>query len=198
VIHNDVCEPIMHEGTNITKYTSGRRATLVLLGFLLFTLLVPIFALIEEDGVRRMSEQFARNRLVFSVGVAFWLVFSTIMAAAMRANYLIVITCGPQVCRYRLPHVTAWDFFRRPFALRTGEIAYSMIRGVETRREAIKWGRTCSAVCLIVRDQPLRTFVRGAVGDHQWVEAFARDIASRANATLVDRGTVSSMFTPWR
>jgi hypothetical protein len=103
------------------------------------------------------------------------------MAAAMRANYLMVITCDPQVCRYRLPHVTAWDFFRRPFALRTGEIAYSMIRGVETRREAINWGHTCSAVCLIVRDQPLRTFVRGAVGDHQWVEAIARDIASRAH-----------------
>ena len=76
--------------------------------------------------------------------------------------------------------MAAWDFFRRLFALRTGEIAYSMIRSVEKRREAIKWGQTCIAVCLIVRDQPLRTFVRGGVGDHQWLEAFARDIASRA------------------
>src|SRR5262245_180750 len=93
------------------------------------------------------------------------------MIAAVRANYLMVITCGEQACSYRLPQVTAWDFFRRPFALRSGEIPYPMIIGVEKRREAIKWGQTCTAVCLIIRDEPLRTFVRGAVGDHQWVEA---------------------------
>jgi hypothetical protein len=188
----------MHKATDITRYRSGRRTTLILLAFVLFTFLVPIFALIEEDGLRHMSEEFARNRLAFALGVLFWLMFLTIMIAAARANYLLVITCDPRACSYRLPHVSAWDFFRRPFALRTGEIPYSMITGVATRREAIKWRQSCSAVCLIFRDQPLRTFVRGGVGDHQWVEAFARDIAARAHVPLVDRGTVPSMWVPWR
>jgi hypothetical protein len=130
----------------------------------------------------RVSEQFARgNWLAFALGGVFWLIFLTMMIAAVRANYLMVIACGPKVCRYRLPHVSAWDFLRRPFALRTGEISYSMIEGVEKRRETIRRGRSnCSAVCLAVRDQPLRTFVRSGVSDHEWVEAFARDIAARA------------------
>jgi hypothetical protein len=188
----------MDAATGNTRYTSSRRTTVVLAAALLLTFVAPFLLLIDEDGIRRVSEEFARNRLAFALGGAFWLVFLTIMIAAVRANYLMVITCCPQACRYRLPHVTAWDFCRRPFALRSGEIPYSMIIGVEKRREAIKWGQTCSAVCLIVRDQPLRTFVRGGVGDHGWVEAFARDVAARAHVSLIDRGTVPSMFAPWR
>jgi hypothetical protein len=185
--------------TSITRYTSSRRTSLVLAAALLFTLVAPFLVLIDEDGVRRFSEEFARNRLGFVLGGVFWLVFLAIMIAGVRLNYLMVITCGPEACRYRLPHASTWDFFRRPFALRTGEIPYSMISGVEKRRESLrKWGLTCSAVCLIVRDQPLRTFVRGGVGDHQWVEAFARDIAARAHVPLVDRGTAPSMWAPWR
>jgi hypothetical protein len=182
-----------------TTYTSSRRTTLVLLGFLLFTLVVPFLPLIDEGGALRYSEEFARNPAGFVACGIFWLVFSTIMVAAARANYLMVITCGPQGCRYRLPQTTTWDFFRRPFALRTGEIPYSSITGVEKRREKLrKWGLTCSAVCLIVRDQPLRTFVRGGVEDHHWVEAFARDIAARAHVSVVDRGTAPSIWEPWR
>jgi hypothetical protein len=185
--------------TGATRYTSSRRTTVVLAAVLLLTLVAPFLVLIDEDGVRHVSQEFARNRLGFAAGGVFWLVFLTIVIAGVRANYLMVITCGPQACRYRLPpHVTVWDFFRRPFALCTGEIPYSMIRAVEKRREAIKWGQTCTAVRLIVRDQPLPMFVRGGVGDHQWVEAFARDIAARAGVSLVDRGTVPSMWAPWR
>lgn len=182
-----------------TRYTSSRRTTLVLVGFLLLTLLVPSFALIDEDNVRRTSDLFARdNWLALALGSAFWLLFLAMMIAGVRATYLMVIECGSELCRYRLPHVNAWDFLRRPFALRTGEMPYSMIAGVEKRRETIRWGATCSAVCLAIRDQPLRTFVRSGVGDHEWVDAFARDIAARAHVSLVDRGTVSSMFAPWR
>jgi hypothetical protein len=189
----------MDAAIDTTTYTSSRRTTVVLGAALLFTLVAPFLVLIDADGVRRMSDEFARNWLGVVLGGVFWLVFSTIMIAAVRANHLIVFTCGPQAFTYRLqPHVTAWDFFRRPFALRTGEILYSMISGVEKRREAIKWGLTCTAVCLIVRDQPLPMFVRGGVGDHQWAEALARDIASRAHVSLVDRGKVQSISTPWR
>jgi hypothetical protein len=185
--------------TGTTRYTSSRRTTVVLAAVLLFTLVAPFLVLIDEDGVRRISEEFARNRLGFAAGGIFWLVLLTIIIAGVRANYLMVITCGPEACRYRLPHVSTEDFFRRPFALRTGEIPYSMISGVEKRREKLrKRGLTCSAVCLIIRDQPLRTFVRGGVGDHQWVETFARDIAARAHVPLVDRGTAPSMWAPWR
>jgi hypothetical protein len=181
-----------------TTYTSSRHTTLVLAGFLLLTLVAPFLVLFDEDGLRRISAEFARNRLAFALGGVFWLVFLTVMIAGVRTNYLMVISCGPEACRYRLPHVSMWEFVARPFALRSGEIPYSMIIGVERRREAVRWGQTCCAVCLIVRDQPLRTFVRGGVGDHQWVETFARDIAARAHVSLVDRGTVPSVFTPWR
>jgi hypothetical protein len=182
-----------------TKYTSGRCTNLVLVGFLLLTLLVPILAVLVEDNFTRFSEELARNPSAFALGGVFWLLFLTMMIAAVRASYLTEIECTPEVCRFRLPHVNAWDFFRRPFALRTGEIPYSMISGVEKRRERLrKWGLTCSAVCLIIRGQPLRTFVRGGVGDHAWIEAIARDVAARAHVSLVDRGTAPSMWAPWR
>jgi len=194
----DYCEAIMHTATGTKRYTSSRRTTLVLVGFLLVTLLVPILAVFVEDNFTRFSEELARNPTAFALGGVFLLLFLTIMIAAVRANHLMLITCCPEACRYRLPQVTTWDFFRRPFALRTGKISYSIITGVEKRRELIKWGLTCTAVCLIVRDQPLQTFVRGGVGDHQWVESFARDIAARANVSLVNRGIVRSMWVDWR
>jgi len=181
-----------------TRYRSSRRTTLVLAGFLLFALAVPFLILIDEDGPARIRAELARDRFVFVASVVFWLVFAAIMIAAVRASHLMAIECGPEVCRYRLPQATTWDFFRRPFALRTGEIPYSMIIGVEKRRELIKWGQTCTAVCLVVRDRPLHTFVRGGVRDDQWVEEFARDIAARAHVSLVDRGTASAMWVPWR
>src|SRR5438046_2022256 len=115
------CEATVHPATGTTRYTSTRRTTVVLTASLLLTLVAPFLILIDEDGARRISEEFARNRLAFALGGVFWLVFLTIMVAAVRANYLSVITCGPEVCRYRLPHVTVWEFFTRPFALRTGE-----------------------------------------------------------------------------
>jgi hypothetical protein len=49
----------MHTVAGTTRYTSSRRTTLVLVGFLLLTLLVPSFALIDEDNVRRTSDLFA-------------------------------------------------------------------------------------------------------------------------------------------
>jgi hypothetical protein len=185
-------------GPDTTKYTSSRRTSLIMAVATLFTLAVPFLVLLDEDGASRYSEQFARSPVGSIAGGIFWLVFSAIMVAAPRANGLMQITCGPKACTYKLPQVTAWDFFKQPFALRAGEIPYSLISGVEKRREKLrKWGLTCSAVCLMVRDQPPRTFVRGGVGDHQWVEAFARDIAARANVALVDRGTASSIWAPW-
>jgi hypothetical protein len=188
----------MDAATATTTYTSSRRTTRVLAAVLLFTLVVPLLVLIDEDGPRRISEEFARYPKRSALAGAFWSLFLTIVIAGVRANYLMTITCDLQACRYRLPHITAWEFFRRPFALRSGKIPYAMISGVEKRREGIKWGQTCSAVCLIVDDQPVRTFVRGGVGDHEWVEDFARDISARARVILVDRGTVSSMWAPWR
>jgi hypothetical protein len=142
----------MDPAVGTTTYTSSRRTTLVLAAALLFTLAVPLLPFIDEDGARRISEDFARHPLAFVLGTGFWLAFAAIMIAAFRANYLMLITCGPQSCRYRLPHVKAWDFFRRPFALRTGEIPYSMISGVEKRREKLrKWGQTCLRfACLLV------------------------------------------------
>jgi hypothetical protein len=164
---------------------------------LLLTLALPLIILIDGNRAR-ISDELARGTwLTIVAAAAFWLLLLTLMRAAVRAAYLMHITCGSETCSYRLPHVDLWEFIVRPFALCTGELSYSMIAGVEKRREAIRWGQACFAVRLIVAGQPPSTFVRAGVGDHQWVEAFARDIAARAQVSLVDRGLVRSMFAPW-
>ena len=65
-----------------TTYTSSRRTTLVLTAALLFTLALPFLPFIDEDGARRISEDFARHPIAFVLGTGFWLVFAAIMIAA--------------------------------------------------------------------------------------------------------------------
>jgi hypothetical protein len=130
-----------------------------------------------------------------ALGGTFCAAMIGLVAVSLRAAASSFIACGPDALTYRLPLLPGLERLRRPLAMRSGRIAYASIQAVHQRWEG-RGSLRRFAVCLQT-DGPRHTFARGLTRYDGWLEAFARDVAERANVELMDRGWVQWSSAAW-
>ena len=118
------------------------------------------------------------------------------LVSALSAALRSFVVCGDQSVRYQTRPQSAWQVILLPFKLDRGAIAYDVMRRVETRHKIIDGRYGCTVVSVMLTGNVRVTVAGSSVGDHDWVQHAAREIAARAGVPKVDLGAKDRKITP--
>jgi hypothetical protein len=113
------------------------------------------------------------------------------LASALSAALRSFIACGEEAVRFQVEPQSAWQVILLPFKLYRGAIPYNAIRRVETRQKFVDGRYRRTVISVIFTDNRRVTIAGSSVGDHDWVQNAAREIAVRADVPKIDFGTKS-------